>query len=237
MKRILMMVFRNILIVPFAWFKLVYYSKHVDKYTLEEHFKLLKYIDGRAVKGGNVTVEGYGVENIPKEDGFMFYPNHQGMFDVLAIIQVCPVTFGMVFKQELAKIPFLKQIIACTKSYQLDRDDPRQGMKVIQNVAEDVKGGKNFLIFAEGTRSKNGNQVGEFKGGSFKAATKAKCPIVPVALVDAYKPFDTNTISQTAVQVHFLKPIPYEEYKDMKTTEIAAIVQDRIQNTINENTR
>ncbi len=237
MKRILMMVIRNILIVPFYWFKLVYYSKHVDKYTLEEHFDLLRFIDGRAVKGGNVKVEGYGMENLPKENGYMIYPNHQGMFDVLAIIQVFPSTFGMVFKQELANIPFLKQIIACTKSYQLDREDPRQGLKVIQNVSKDVSEGKNFLIFAEGTRSKKGNHVGEFKGGSFKAATKAKCPIVPVALIDAFRPFDTNTISQVTVQVHFLEPISYEEYKDMKTNDIAAMVQERIQNVINENIR
>lgn len=237
MKRILLMVIRNILIVPFYWFKLVYYSKHVDKYTLEEHFKLIKFIDSRAVKSGNVKVEGYGLDKLPEKEGYMIYPNHQGMFDVLAIVQVYPGSFGMVYKQELANIPFLKQIAACTKSYKLDRDDPRQGLKVIQNVAKDVSEGKNFLIFAEGTRSKNGNQVGEFKGGSFKAATKAKCPIVPVALVDAYKPFDTNTISQTTVQVHFLEPIMYEEYKDMKTNDIAAMVQERIQNVINENIR
>ena len=99
----------------------------------------------------------------------------------------------------------------------------------------DVKNGKNFLIFPEGTRSKNGNVIGEFKGGSFKAATKARCPIVPVALIDSFKPFDTNTISQVTVQVHFMEPLYYEDYKDMKTTEIASTVHDRIQKKINEN--
>ena len=57
----------------------------------------------------------------------------------------------------------------------------------------------------------------EFKGGSFKAATKAKCPIVPVALIDSFKPFDTNTISPVTVQVHFLKPCIMKSNKDMKT--------------------
>ena len=97
----------------------------------------------------------------------------------------------------------------------------------------DVKAGKNFLIFPEGTRSKKGNQVQEFKGGSFKAATRAKCPIVPVALVNCFVPFDSKTTEQVDVQVHFLKPLLYDEYKDMKTTEIAAIVKERIQCTIN----
>ena len=120
------------------------------------------------------------------------------------------------------------------KAYMIDRDDVRQAMQVIINVTKEVKKGRNYLIFAEGTRSKRGNLVGTFKGGSFKAATKAKCPIVPVALIDSFKPFDTNSIKPVTVQVHFLKPLTFEEYKDMKTTEIAAVVQERIQKTIDE---
>lgn len=207
----------------------------MDKYTLAEHFKILRYIVAHANKGGNVKIESYGKENIPKEDGFMFFPNHQGMYDVLAIIDACDNTFSVVAKKEVANVPLLKQTFACTKSYMMDREDIRQSMQVIMNVANDVKNGKNFLIFPEGTRSKNGNVIGEFKGGSFKAATKARCPIVPVALIDSFKPFDTNTISQVTVQVHFMEPLYYEDYKDMKTTEIASIVHDRIQKKINEN--
>ena len=120
------------------------------------------------------------------------------------------------------------------KAYMLDRDDIRQGMQVILTVANEVKNGRNYLIFPEGTRSRNGNEVQEFKGGSFKAATRAKCPIVPVALIDSFKPFDTNTISQVTVQVHFLEPILYEEYQNMKTTEIAEIVKKRIEKVIHE---
>ena len=121
------------------------------------------------------------------------------------------------------------------KAYMLDREDVRQAMQVIIDVTNEVKKGRNYLIFAEGTRSKNGNQLRDFKGGSFKSATKAKCPIVPVALLNAYKPFDTNTIAPVTVQVHFLKPMYYEEYKDMKTTEIAAKVKSRIEKVIREN--
>ena len=121
------------------------------------------------------------------------------------------------------------------KAFLIDREDIKQSMQVIINVTKEVKAGRNYLIFAEGTRSKNGNHPQEFKGGSFKAAMKAKCPIVPVALIDSFKPFDTKTISQVTVQVHFLEPLYYEEYKNMKTTEIAEIVHDRIQKIIDEN--
>ena len=235
MRRIIMMVIRNIFLVPFMWIRLNYYASHVDKYTDEEHYKLLKFIDHRANKCGNVHIDAHGVENIPKENGFMFFPNHQGLYDVLAIMEACPVPFSVVAKKEVADVPFLKQVFACLRAYMLDRDDVRQAMKVIIDVSNEVKSGRNYLIFPEGTRSKNGNQIGEFKGGSFKAATKAKCPIIPVAMIDSFKPFDTKSIRQVTVQVHFLEPLYYEEYKDMKTTEIASIVHDRIQKTINEN--
>ena len=116
----------------------------------------------------------------------------------------------------------------------IDRENVRQGMQVILDVVKEVREGRNYLIFAEGTRSKVENVPQEFKGGSFKAATKAKCPIVPVALIDAFKPFDTNTISPVTVQVHFLKPMLYEEYKDMKSTEVAKMVKERIEDTISK---
>ena len=230
-----MMVFRNILLVPYMWIKLCYHASHVDKYTEEEHYKMLRYITYRANKGGNVIIDVHGQENIPKENGFMFFPNHQGMYDVLAIIDACPKPFSVVAKKEVANVPFLKQVFACMKAYMLDREDVRQAMEFIVNVTKEVKKGRNYLIFAEGTRSKKGNQIQDFKGGSFKSATKARCPIVPVALIDSFKPFDTNSITPVTVQVHFLEPLLYEEYKDMKTNEIAETVKERIQNKINEN--
>ena len=234
MKRIIMMVIRNIFIIPALWIKLCYHASHVDKYTKEEHDVVMKEIVYRANKGGNVKIITSGSENIPKEDGFIFYPNHQGLYDVLAIVDVCPRPFGVVAKKEVKNVPLLKQVFLCTKSLMIDREDVRQSMQVIVEVTKQVSEGRNFLIFAEGTRSKKGNQTIDFKGGSFKAAVKAKCPIVPIALIDSFKPFDTNTIKKVEVQVHFLKPILFEEYKDMNTNEIALEVKRRIDVTIKE---
>ena len=235
MKRILMMVLRNIFVVPYGWIRLCYRAAHVDKYSEENMYKFLTWIDRRANRGGNVHIDVHGIENLPEKDGFIFFPNHQGLYDVLAIIEACPRPFSVVAKKEVGKIPFLKQVFACMRAFLIDREDVRQAMQVIVDVAKEVQKGRNYLIFAEGTRSKNGNRVGSFKGGSFKSATRVRCPIVPVALIDSFKPFDTNTIKPVTVQVHFLEPIIYEEYKDMKTTEIAALVEKRIQQTINEN--
>ena len=235
MKRILLMVLRNLWFVPYGWFKLCYTAVHVEKYTEEERYQVLKMIDRRANIGGRITIDAYGVENIPKQDGFMFFPNHQGLYDVLAIVEACTHPFSVVAKKEVENVPFLKQVFKIMKAFMIDREDVRQAMKTITSVTKEVVSGRNYLIFPEGTRSKNGNNVGSFKGGSFKAATKAKCPIIPVALVDSFKPFDTNSTRPVTVQVHFLKPMLYEDYKDMKTVEIAAAVEQQIQETINKN--
>lgn len=216
------------------WIKICYHAAHVDKYTDKQHNEMFKYIVKRANIGGNVTIKSYGQENLPEKDGFMFFPNHQGMYDVLAMIDSCPRPFSVVYKMEIKDIPFIKQIAKCMKAFFIDRDDVRQSMKVIMSVSKEVEKGRNYAIFPEGTRSKNGNHVGEFKGGSFKAATKAKCPIVPVALIDAFKPFDSHSLKPVEVQVHYLKPLYYDEYKDMKTVEIAEEVKRRIEKVIQE---
>jgi 1-acyl-sn-glycerol-3-phosphate acyltransferase len=133
-------------------------------------------------------------------------------------------------------VPFLKQIIACTKSFAMDRSDVRQSLTVIQNVTREVQAGRNYLIFPEGTRSKNGNVMGEFHGGSFRCALKAKCPIVPIAFIDSFKVLDQKGIQPVSVQMHFLEPIPFEEYGHLKTVDIAEMVKSRIAQVIEANT-
>lgn len=233
MKRIRFMILRNILLFPYLYIKLVILGKS-DKYTEEQRYAHLRFITKRANKGGHVEIEGYGTENLPKESGYILFPNHQGMYDVLTIIATHEKPFAVVMKKELMKIHMLDKVFIAMRAKAIDREDIRQSMKVINEVGEEVKSGRNFLIFAEGTRSKKGNEVGSFKGGSFKSAYKAKCPIVPVALIDSYVPFDIPSLNKVKVKVVYLPPILYEEYKDLKTTEIAKVVQERIQQAVHK---
>ncbi|MBQ5376260.1 MAG: 1-acyl-sn-glycerol-3-phosphate acyltransferase, partial [Lachnospiraceae bacterium] len=75
-----------------------------------------------------------------------------------------------------------------------------------------------------------------FKPGSFKVALKAKAPIVPIALIDSYKVYNSYHLGPVTTYVHYLKPIPYEEYKNMRTNEIAEMVRQRILDKIAEET-
>ena len=228
-----MMVLKNLRHVPGAWFKLCRYAKNTDKYPELERWQHIQYILNLAIKAGNIDLKITGLENIP-EEAFMMYANHQGLFDVVAIAATCDAPLGAVLKKELYDIPFLHQIALCTKSYAMDREDVRQSLTVIQNVTEEVKNGRNYLIFPEGTRSKLGNQMQEFHGGSFRCATKSKCAILPVAMVDSFKVLDEKGSAPVTVQLHYLKPIPYEEYAGLKPAEVAALVKQRIQEKIDE---
>ena len=236
MNRIVTMVLKNLPIVPGAWQKLCRYAKHPEKYSEEEMYRHIQYILKRAVRGGNIDLQVSGTENIPKEGGFMLYANHQGMFDVLAVAATCDIPVGAVLKKELYDIPFLHQVAICTRSFPMDREDVRQSLTVIQSVIREVKAGRNYLIFPEGTRSRNGNQMGQFHSGSFRCATRSKCPIVPVALVDSFRVLDQKGSKPVTVQIHYLKPICWEEYSNLKTTELAALVKERIAQAIEAHT-
>ena len=235
MNRLTKIVLKNLHLVPGTFSKIYWNAAHPDKYSKVQKMKPLRRILEKSKETGNIEIKVYGRENIPEEDGFIFYPNHQGIFDGFAMIEACPRPISPVMKKELMKIPAVKQIFQCMDAIAMDRDDVKQSLRVIQEVSRRVQQGENWVIFPEGTRSRNGNQVQDFKGGSFKAALKAKCPIVPVALIDSYKPFDKNEPGRITVQVHILTPIVYEEYKDMKTAEIAETVRGRIVNTIEAN--
>ena len=232
MNRIVTMVLRNLHIVPGAWMKLCRYARHPERYEEAQMWNHIRYILTRAVKSGNVELKVTGLENIPTDRSFLLYSNHQGLFDVLAIAATCEPPLGTVLKKELKDVPLLKQIIACTKSFAMDREDVRQSLTVIQGVIKEVNAGRNYLIFPEGTRSKSTNDLLEFHNGSFRCALKTKCTVVPIALVDCYKVLDQKGSKPVSVQIHYLPPIEYEEYKDMNTKELAALVRSRIQEKV-----
>lgn len=234
MRRIVLMFLKNLLFLPWWIIQIFLYAGENDRHTEEQRYALVKKIVLHANKSGKVKISADGLENLPEENGFIMYPNHQGLFDVLAIIECCDKPISVVLKKEVKDIFLLKQIFKILRAQAMDREDVRQSLRVITQVTKEVSEGRNYVIFPEGTRSKNGNNLVDFKAGSFKAAVKAKAPIVPVALLDSYKPFDSHSIDPVTVQVHYLTPMYYEEYKGMKTQEISSIVKERIQKKISE---
>lgn len=234
MNRIVTMVLKNLAFVPGAWFRLCKYARKPEAYPEPVRYRHIQTIMHRAIRGGNIRLTVTGQENIPAQGGFMIYANHQGMFDALAIAATCDRPLGVVLKQELYNIPFIHQVCRCTQSYAMDREDVRQSLTVIRSVTEQVQQGRPYVIFPEGTRSRRGNEMLEFHGGSFRCAVKSKCPIVPVALVDSFRVLDEKGSKPVSVQIHYLSPIPYEVYGQLNTTQVAQLVKDRIQEVLDQ---
>lgn len=235
MNRIAYMVLRNIINVPKWFFNIWKMGKSSDKHTDKERYDYLRSVVIKLNKKGMIHISGSGIENIPCEGGFILFPNHQGLFDMLALIETCPYPLRVVVKKEVSNVILVKQVLKLLRGIPMDRTDIRSSMEIIHKMTDDVNNGKNYVIFAEGTRSRDGNQILKFKAGTFKSAVNARCPIIPVALIGSYKPFDVSSIKEETVQVHYIKPILYDQYIGMKTVEIADVVHDSIQKKIDEN--
>lgn len=232
MYRIIMMVFRSIFHAIYYLCLLEYYGKEKNK-NYDAAYQVCRRLVKRAIKTGRVKVNVIGTEKLPEQDGFLITPNHQGLFDILVCVEGFNRPFNIVSKKELEKVLLIKQVLKAFDGLSIDRDDLRQSMTIMKQVGEQLEAGRNFVIFPEGTRSKDGNNLLEFKGGTFKMAMKVKAPIVPCCMIDSYKAFDDKSIKQIAVTVIYLEPLYYEEYKEMTTMEIAKEVQYRIQTRIN----
>ena len=142
-----------------------------------------------------LTYEVYGEENIPApEDGpFMIYSNHQSFADIPATLWLVKdhCAMGYVSKEEWKKYPILDDVVNCSRSVYLVRNNPKAAVKALGEAKKILEQGFNLCIFPEGTRSK-GHEMGEFKAGAFKFAEKAKVPILPVTIDGTYQFFEED---------------------------------------------
>ena len=74
----------------------------------------------------------------------------------------------------------------------MDIHDARQALTVVNEITREVSAGRRYILFPEGGYAKERkNSLGEFKAGCFKIALKSKAPIVPVVLIDSFRPYNT----------------------------------------------
>lgn len=214
--------------------KMAYRARHTERYSEESRYAYARLAIRRMMRAGRISTKRYGTENLPKEGGYLLCPNHQGKYDALGIMISHDRPCSVVIDDARSHGLLVKQFIDLVQGKRLKKNDVRQSMKIIRELAEDTKKGRRFIIFPEGGYFHNHNTVGEFKPGCFKSAVKAKAPIVPVALIDSYRVFEEWSLRKVETQVHFLQAIPYEEYQGMNTAEIANLVRERIVCRIDE---
>lgn len=182
----------------------------------------------QVLKKAGVKVKARGVENVP-DGACCFVANHQGNFDILAILAAIDKPMGFIAKKEMAKIPLISRWMRNIRCVFIDRKNVRESLKAINEGTNNLKNGYSMVIFPEGTRSKSHN-IGEFKKGSLKMATKAKVPIVPITIDGSYKIFEEHNgwLRKGEIKLTIEKPIYLEKLSQEEQKNLSEIVKAEI---------
>ncbi|MCR5154400.1 MAG: 1-acyl-sn-glycerol-3-phosphate acyltransferase [Lachnospiraceae bacterium] len=122
-----------------------------------------------------------GKDRVPKDGSMLFVTNHRSYLDTPIAYSNIPVPVGFVAKKQIGKVPFLSWWMRLLHCYFLDREDPRDGLKMVLTGIENINNGISMFIAPEGTRNHKDEML-PFKEGALKIAAKANCPIIPIAL-------------------------------------------------------
>lgn len=182
-----------------------------------------------AVSG--VRIEVRGLENVPKGSPVLFLSNHQGAFDIPAIQSVLPVPFRWVAKKSLFRIPVVGWSMRLAGYIPIDRENPAEAVKSMEQAADWMKRGDSVVVFPEGTRSESGALL-PFKRGAFVLAKKCGRPIVPVAVsgTNNIMKKGSRLIMPARVTISIGRPIPIgsseeKELRNMTKRQIEAMLR------------
>lgn len=164
-------------------------------------------------------VEIKGIENLPKNNGYIICPNHQTNFDFLWVtLNFGKAQFqnlGCMAKKELfTNSPVSKLLSRVCGMIPIDRDN--HNSQAMALCKQKLKEGWNFLIYPEGTRTKTG-EIGEFKKGAAMISIDENVPIVPVKIKGGFdifpagrrlpKLFDFKHMRRLRIEIDFSTPI------------------------------
>lgn len=157
-----------------------------EEYTSEIAAEICR----KTLKKAGVELIVTGQENIPQDRNFVLISNHQSMVDILAILQTINRPLGFIAKAELKKVPLLNKWMSSMGCIFMNRKNLRESMQALLEGIKEVKNGYSLCIFPEGTRT-DGKML-EFKGGSFKLATKSGAPILPLTVDGTHEVLEDN---------------------------------------------
>lgn len=174
-----------------------------------------------------------GRENIPRGRPYCFIGNHQAYADILTMMASTPQAVGFIAKDSLKMVPIIRTWMVYLGCYFLKRNSLKDGMRAILYGADRVKRGYPMVIFPEGTRSR-GPQMGPFRKGGVKLATKSKALAVPVSIHGSYRLLERlGRPNPTWIGVKFHPPVDTVNLKGPEEDALA----DRLRETIQSGVR
>lgn len=155
--------------------------------------------------------------------------NHQSQQDILLMYRL-GVPFRWISKAEVFRIPFYGWLMRLKGDIRLQRTSKASIKKMIIDAENVLYKGCTIAIFPEGTRSKTG-ELGNFKEGAFKLAQDTKVPIQPIVIEGVHRNLIYNYFmfkGKNTITVKVLDEIPYEDFKNLETGELAKKVRNMI---------
>ncbi|MBQ3797981.1 MAG: 1-acyl-sn-glycerol-3-phosphate acyltransferase [Butyrivibrio sp.] len=228
-------ILKNLHRIIYYVIKVRIWMRHPERHSEEERYAVAREMVEKMNRSSGYKTIAYGLENLPKEGGYVLYPNHQGKYDVPGIFATHDKPLSFIMDEKRSHIILVNEFLELVDGKRLILNDPRQAITIFMEIAEEIKKGRKYVLFPEGGyKENNQNVVEDFKPGSFKLAQMAKCPIVPVALIDSYKVFNSDHVGPVTTYAYYMEPIPYEDFKSMKTKDIAKQVENQIREKIKE---
>ena len=203
-------------------------TKDAEIYAYKRAQDIARYV----LKATRTTMKVSGTENIPMEN-CVFICNHQAIFDGFALLAYINKPFGFIAKKEIKKIPLINGWISSIGSIYINRQNPREAIKSIQEGVKKIGLGNSILIFPEGTRSLS-SKMNSFKKGSMKLAINSKVAIVPITIDGTYNVLEVGKkVTGNKVRMVIHKPIYVDSLNKEEVQDLSKYVQDIIEEELN----
>ncbi|HEY5615025.1 MAG TPA: lysophospholipid acyltransferase family protein [Bacteroidota bacterium] len=156
----------------------------------------------------SIKVTTKGLEHIDRSKHYVYVSNHASLFDIPAIFAAIPDDVRIVLKKELTRVPIWGWSLKWGPYISIDRDNAKDAMGSIDRAVETIRNGASVLVFAEGTRSKDG-KLQPFKRGAFALAARSGVPIIPVTINNSFAilPKGTFNVRPADIEIVMDKPI------------------------------
>ena len=176
-----------------------------------------------------IKLEIKGLEKVDPYGNYILVSNHASGFDIPVLMNTFPHV-RIMFKKELSYIPFWGQALRWGHHIMVDRGKGSEAMKSLDRAANDVRSGGQVLLFAEGTRTRDG-KMQQFKRGAFALAAKSGVPIVPVTVNGSYKILPKGSFDIRPAQITVVIESPIDTTA-VKTREDEVAMMGRVRSII-----
>lgn len=172
-----------------------------------------------------------GRENIKEDQAYVIVANHQALLDIVVMYTVFK-HFKWVAKSDLLKVPFVGWNMALNDYIFVKRADSKSQIKMMKKSERMLKEGSSVMIFAEGTRSPDG-EIQRFKRGAFILSEIADVPVIPIALdnmAHAVKKKSLWLNKATDMKAKAFPPVYPKDFKNTKemSAEVHKIIADQL---------